>query len=128
MIHEVTPTGVTERTVDPEDLGLARAETAELAGGSADENATLVVRVLSGDLGPRGDVVVLNAAAAFVVAGRAETLEAGIDLARHTIASGGPIDLLERLRAERREHDAAVDDTAESVAIAQPAAAGGAAG
>ncbi|MBF6606598.1 MAG: anthranilate phosphoribosyltransferase [Chloroflexi bacterium] len=105
VIHDVSPDGIAIRTVAPETLGLQRAETTELAGGTPEENARLVERVLSGEPGPRRDVVLLNAAAAFVVAGRSATLEEGIATAASTIDSGGPTHLLGRLRDERRDHD-----------------------
>ena len=108
VIHEVDPSGVREIAVDPAGLGLVSASTDELAGGTPEENARLVEGVLGGDPGPRGDVVLLNAAAALTVAGRTSSLATGIALARSTIASGAPLRLLGALRAERAEHEAAV--------------------
>jgi anthranilate phosphoribosyltransferase len=72
-----------------------------LAGGSPTENAALVEGVLAGDPGPRRDVVLLNAAAAFVAAGRVPDLSAGVRLAGRTIDDGAPRVLLAHLRAER---------------------------
>jgi anthranilate phosphoribosyltransferase len=106
VIHDVTPSGIAERTVDPTDLGLGRAATAGLAGGTPDENALLVAAVLAGEPGPRRDVVLLNAACGFLVAGRAADLREGVALAASTIASGAPDALLDRLRAERSSHEA----------------------
>jgi len=101
VIHDVTPAGVERRTVDARGLGLATAETAALAGGSPADNAVLVEGVLDGtDRGPRRDVVLLNAAAAFVAAGRVSDLAAGVALAAATIDDGSAAALLARLRAE----------------------------
>lgn len=103
VVYEVTPEGVERRRVDPAPLGLGRAPTSALVGGSPAENAALVEAVLCGADGVRRDVVLLNAAAAFVVAGRASTLEVGIALAAKTIDDGRAAALLEGLRAERRQ-------------------------
>ncbi|HEY3484629.1 MAG TPA: anthranilate phosphoribosyltransferase [Ilumatobacteraceae bacterium] len=74
--------------VEPADLGLARATDEELTGGTPDENAAVVRRVLAGDAGPHRDIVVLNAGAALVVADRAGDLAEGIAIAAAAIDSG----------------------------------------
>ncbi len=106
-IHDVTPAGITERRVDAAALGLVKATTAKLAGGSPADNARIVESVLQGEPGARRDVVLLNAGAAFVVAGIVDDLGAGIDRAALTIDAGLATELLERLRAERRTAEAA---------------------
>jgi anthranilate phosphoribosyltransferase len=88
-------------------LGFKRAPTTRLAGGDAAENAKLVEDVLRGEPGARRDVVLLNAAAALLVAGRVERLEEGIDRAALAIDAGVGEELLGRLREERRAADAA---------------------
>jgi anthranilate phosphoribosyltransferase len=102
VIHDITPDGIAVRPVDAVALGLAKASNAKLVGGTPMENARIVEAVLRGEPGARRDVVLLNAAAAFVVAGAAPNLEAGIDRAALTIDAGLASELLERLRAERR--------------------------
>jgi anthranilate phosphoribosyltransferase len=99
VVHDVTPDGIVTSAVEPGELGLESAPTAALAGGTAAENAALVEGVLGGEPGPRLDVVLLNAGAGFVAAGRAPTLARGVAVARDTIASGAPIRLLDTLRA-----------------------------
>lgn len=106
VLYDVTPDGVTRREVVAADLGLTAAPTAALSGGSAAENAALVERILDGERGPRRDVVLLNAGAAFVVADRARNLAEGIELAVASIDSGAGSSLLERLRADRRAVEA----------------------
>jgi len=106
-IHDVSPDGITVRTVDAVALGLARATNARLAGGSPADNATIVESILRGEPGARRDVVVLNAAAALVVAGFVDDLADGIDRAALTIDSGLGMELLSRLRDERRSAEAA---------------------
>lgn len=106
VVYDVTPDGIERRTVVAAELGLATARTDELAGGEPAENARLVEGVLAGERGPRRDVVLLNAGAAFVAAGRADGIPAGIALAAATIDDGAAAALLARLRAERREAEA----------------------
>ncbi len=59
---------VREREVAPEDFGLARVERSAIAGGAADENARALITILAGERHPARDAVLLNAAAALVVA------------------------------------------------------------
>jgi anthranilate phosphoribosyltransferase len=117
VLYDVTPDGVERRAIDATKLGLTRAATARLAGGTPAENATIVETILSGEPGARRDVVLLNAGAAFVVAGSVDSIEEGIDRAALTIDSGLAGELLARLRAERRHAEAAA-------ASASPAGAG----
>ena len=101
-IHDVTPDGIAVRPVNAVALGLTRASNAKLAGGSPAANARIVEAVLRGEPGARRDVVLLNTAAALVVAGVVDDLAAGIDRAALTIDAGLTAELLGRLRAERR--------------------------
>ena len=105
-IHDVTPAGIEVRPVDTAALGLVRAANNRLAGGTPAENAAIIETILRGEPGARRDVVVLNAAAALVVAGVAGTLDEGVERAALTIDAGLGTELLERLRAERRTADA----------------------
>jgi anthranilate synthase/phosphoribosyltransferase len=85
-------------TLDPADLGFARARTADLSGGSAEENAVITRGILSGTLnGARRDVVVLNAAAALVAGGQSKTLREGIRQAKHSLDSGAALQTLDHL-------------------------------
>jgi anthranilate phosphoribosyltransferase len=106
VIFDVSPAGIERRGVDTVALGLIRAGATKLAGGSPAANATIVESVLRGEPGARRDVVLLNAAAGLVAAGRVADLAEGIDLAALTIDAGLATELLERLRAERRTADA----------------------
>jgi anthranilate phosphoribosyltransferase len=107
VILDVTPDGVVESRADPAALGLRSAATSELSGGTAADNASLTVAILEGEGGPRRDVVLLNAGAAFVAAGRAASIGDGIVLAATTIDGGAARQLLERLRASKLAADAA---------------------
>lgn len=75
-------------TVTPEEFGLQRATIAALKGGDAAANAAIVRAVLAGEAGPRRDVVLLNAGAAIYIAELADSIAAGIEIARQTIDSG----------------------------------------
>jgi len=84
-------------TVDPVALGLAPAISDELVGGTPDVNAECARRVLGGDHGAHRNIVVLNAAAALVVAEAAPDLETGLVMAAESIDSGRAADVLARL-------------------------------
>ena len=75
-------------TVTPEDAGLPRADIAALRGGDAEENALALQNLLAGAKGAYRDIVVLNAAAALVVADRAADLREGAALAAAVIDDG----------------------------------------
>ena len=75
-------------TVTPEDFGLRRAPLEALAGGDAATNAQIIRRILEGETGPPRDVVLANAAAALVAAGRAPDWGEGAALAAQSIDSG----------------------------------------
>jgi len=107
VLYHVGPGGIVRHEIRASKLGLTVAPTTRLAGGTAAENADIVEGVLRGEPGVRRDVVLLNAGAALLVAGEVETLEAGIDRAALTIDAGLGVELLTRLRAERRAADAA---------------------
>ncbi len=79
---------VTEFEVTPEDAGLKRAAAAELKGGDPSENAAALWRLLEGERSAYRDIAVLNAAAALIVAGRAEALEPAARMAEKAIDSG----------------------------------------
>ncbi|MBX3476702.1 MAG: anthranilate phosphoribosyltransferase [Brevundimonas sp.] len=98
-LDELTTTGPTEVaewrdgavrrfSVTPEDAGLPRADIAVLRGGDADENAAALNALLDGAHGAYRDIVLLNAAAALVVADRAEDLAQGARIAAQVVDDG----------------------------------------
>lgn len=104
VLFEVSPSGVERRTVSAADHGLPEADTDAFAGGDSIANAARIVAILGGsETGPGHDVVVLNAGAALLVAGRAPDLRGGVELAAATIASGAAHAQLERLRRSAAE-------------------------
>jgi anthranilate phosphoribosyltransferase len=85
-------------TVRPQQAGLEAAPVEAILGGDAQRNAAIAREVLGGRRGPQRDVVVLNAAAALVVAGRAADLREAARQAERTIDDGSASALLERAR------------------------------
>ncbi len=99
-VSEVRDGTVNTFYVHPADVGLAVCDREALTGGTAEENAVLVTRLLEGEPGARRDIVLLNAAAGLLVAGRADTLAEGMALAARSIDEGAALAALERLKQE----------------------------
>jgi len=103
VILDVSSEGIERREVGPAETGLPLADTEALLGGDPQRNAAIITDVFSGSAtGPQRDAVALNAGAALVVAGRADTLRGGVALALESIVSGAALAQLERLRARSR--------------------------
>ncbi|PWC55819.1 anthranilate phosphoribosyltransferase [Azospirillum sp. TSO22-1] len=113
-LDEVTTTGsttvaqlkdgdVTVFEVTPQDAGLSPANPTDLKGGDAQVNAEAMRALFDGAPGAYRDIVLLNAAAALIVGGKADDLKAGVRLARHAIDSGGARTTLQRLVAITNE-------------------------
>jgi anthranilate phosphoribosyltransferase len=99
-LYDVRPGSVVREERDPLDGGLARCSPAQLAGGDAAHNAVGLRAVLRGeDRGPHRDAVLLNAALALEVAGRAASMDEALALAAATIERGDGARLLERVAA-----------------------------
>lgn len=107
-LDELTTTGPTEVaewkdgavrrfTVTPEDASLPRADIAALRGGDAEANAAALSALLDGATGPYRNIVLLNAAAALVVADRADDLKEGVAIAARSLDSGAARSALEGL-------------------------------
>ena len=99
-LDEITTTGEThvvvlengeirQMVLTPEQYGLPRVSKADLVGGDAGQNALALRDVLNGKPGPYRDIVVMNAGASFVIAGKADNLHDGITLAAGLIDEGG---------------------------------------
>ena len=109
-MDEITTTGETQVAewrdgqvrlfrITPEAVGLPRASLAELTGGAPNENAAALRDLLAGAKGPYRDIVLINAAAAFLVADRVETLREGVELAGQVLDEGKAAQALARLVA-----------------------------
>jgi len=97
LVAEVTREGVTVDTIRPEQFGIRRCTMSDLTGGDATANASIVRSVLGGEIGPRRDIVLLNAAYGLMAAGRAGDALEGIALAAAAIDSGKAMGQLEML-------------------------------
>jgi anthranilate phosphoribosyltransferase len=89
---------ITSFLVEPEDAGLSRAPIEAILGGDASFNAAALEAVLLGGAGAYRDTVLLNAAAALIVAGRVGSLREGVSIAADSIASGAAFAALQTLR------------------------------
>ncbi len=96
-VIEVRDGRTEEHYVEASDFGLASAELSDVAGGTPEQNAAVARGVLAGELGPRRDLVLLNAGAAIYLGDGAETLAAGVEKAGAAIDSGAAAELLGRL-------------------------------
>ncbi|MET0295205.1 MAG: anthranilate phosphoribosyltransferase, partial [Phenylobacterium sp.] len=107
-LDEITTTGETQVAewrdgqvrlfrITPEAVGLPRAALADLVGGDPQHNAEALRDVLGGAKGPYRDIVLINAAAALLVADKVETLRAGVDLAGQVIDDGRARGALDKL-------------------------------
>jgi anthranilate phosphoribosyltransferase len=83
--------------ITPEQYGFKRAVLEEIVGGNAKENAKIVRNILEGEKGPKRDMVLLNASAAFVAAGLCNDLNEGINMAKDSIDSGKACNKLDKL-------------------------------
>jgi len=108
-LDEITSTGITDAVliegnaplssfeIDPAAFGMPYAETRDLAGGDAQENAAIVHNILSGEQGAARDIVLLNSAAALWICGRADGIASGLRLAAAAVDSGKAAETLSRL-------------------------------
>jgi anthranilate phosphoribosyltransferase len=95
VVLDVRAGAVDRSELDPLELGLGRTSAEALRGGDVETNVGIARRVLEGASGPERDVVLLNAAAALEVAGRAKDLAEGIEVAAGAIDSGAAAGTLE---------------------------------
>lgn len=87
-VCEVKDGAFTSYEITPEQFGLTRCSKDDLVGGTPAENAQITRDILAGKTGPKRDAVLMNAGAAIYMAGKAESIQAGIDLAKEMIDSG----------------------------------------
>lgn len=114
-LDEMTTTGITNvailengtiRTVEIDacDLGMERVTLDTLRGGDGAHNAAALRAVLTGTRNPYREITLLNAGAALVIAGKAEALREGIDIAAQAIDNGAALSALEKLVAVSNAH------------------------
>jgi len=96
-VAEAREGSVRSYEIEPEEFGMTRAALEDITGGDAVENAAIIRAVLGGEKSPRRNVVLLNAAAALVAAGRTDHIADAIPLAARSIDSGSAAGKLEAL-------------------------------
>ena len=94
---------ITRIRLTPEELGLPSRPVSEVLGGTVEVNADITRRVLAGRPGPHRDIALLNAAAAIVVSGRAETISEGVAMAADSVDRGAAAAVLEKAAVRSRE-------------------------
>ncbi len=92
---------LTELTIDPQELGLAKTTADELKGGDVATNTEILLQLFAGEKGARQDIVALNASLAFLLAGKCSSLEEGISLAKELLSSGAVLQLLKKIRGSK---------------------------
>lgn len=98
LVSELNDGKVTRYVLNPADLGFKKYSIEELKGGSARENAKILLDILSGrEKGARRDCAILNAAAAIVAGGKVNSLSEAIDMAVNSIESGRALNKLKEL-------------------------------
>jgi len=104
LICEVREGQVKEYYLDPGELGIPKAPVSSLVGGSPEENAIITEDILNGKKGPPRDTVLVNAAAALVICGKAGNFAEGINVAAEIIDSGLAMSKLQELVTFSRTH------------------------
>lgn len=95
-VCEVKDGSFTSYEITPEQFGFTRCKKEDMAGGTPEENAAITRAILNGEKGPKRDAVAMNAGAAIYLAGKAESLQAGIDLAKEILDNGKAKEQLEK--------------------------------
>ena len=83
--------------ITPEEFGFERCKKEDLRGGTPQENAEIVRRILNGEKGPKRNAVLLNAGASLYIGGKAESIREGVELAANIIDSGKAAETLDKL-------------------------------
>lgn len=96
-VFELKDGAVSEYELEPRDLGLQKATAEDLRGGTPPENAALLRRIFGGERGPRREVVLLNAAAAVLAAGRADDWRQALTMAGESLDGGKARERLDRM-------------------------------
>jgi len=97
LVGELKDGQVREFEIHPEDFGFAMSSNRALRVETPEQSRTMLLGVLANEAGPARDIVVLNAGVALYAANVADTMEAGIALAREALASGAAQARLDRL-------------------------------
>ena len=97
QVAELKNGNVSNFSLNPKEFGYSLCSATDLKGGTPETNAEIIREILKGEPGPKADIVVLNAAAAIYVSGKADSIARGILLAADSIGSGAAANKLEEL-------------------------------
>jgi anthranilate phosphoribosyltransferase len=97
FVSELKNDNIINYEITPEEMGLKRAKSDTLKGGTAKENAELLHRILSGKKGAQRDIVLMNASAALLAGDKVATLKQGILMAGQAIENGSALKKMEEL-------------------------------
>lgn len=97
-VAEVKGGQINKFEITPQDYGILKSSLDDIRGGSAQENAEILLSVLKGEAGPCRDIVLLNSAAAIYAADKAVSIKEGMELAGRSVDSGAALKKLELLR------------------------------
>jgi anthranilate phosphoribosyltransferase len=84
--------------IEPEDFGIWKNKIEHIRGGNKEDNAAITKSILNGEEGPRREIVLMNSAAGFIVAGKTEDFRTAMDMAVDAIDSGGALRKLEEIK------------------------------
>ena len=96
-ICEISDGWYKTRVIKPEDFGLERCSKEDLVGGTPEENAKTTLAIIKGEKGPKRTAVLLNAGASLYIAGKADSIKAGTELAGQILDSGKAVEVLEKM-------------------------------
>ena len=97
-VSEYRDGSVNDYYIHPSDFDLPAGTRADLQGGDAKENAAVTAEILKGRLGPKRDIVLLNAGVGLAASGKAKDIRDGIRMAVESIDSGAALQKLEALK------------------------------
>jgi len=103
LAYEIRAGSVQRHELQPQEFGVALAKLQDLKGGGRERNFAIAQAVLANQPGPCRDIVLVNAAAALVAAGRAETFLGAMPIAEHSLASGAALAKVEGLARLTRQ-------------------------
>ena len=98
VVSRYSKGNVEDFIISPEDFGLRRAELKDIQGGDKERNAAMALAILRSGPGPGRDIVLMNSAAALLVAGAATTLTEGFEIAAEAVDAGKALKKLEQIK------------------------------
>jgi len=104
VAFEIKGKSIKKYVIDPQKLGFKKSIFSEIKGGDEQKNADILKEILTGEKGPKRDIVILNSAYALLVSGIVQDIEAGIKLAEKSIDSGAGEHVLKTLIKETQKY------------------------